>query len=229
MRPEPDAEPTASRYDLQFPFVALNNSYSIGDLEDVFGVSGAGNLFKPGTLTGSPPTFRQLSEGERPIRWTGTTSRRASAWRGRRAPSGGFLRTLTGETGDFVGARRLQPCRTRASDWPTSPAQVGEQSRRLAQRVPLSWRSATSARCRCCCATAAVSVPAISRRRPSYPYTRRRHRRHHDLQPRPARAARAIPGRRACTRALGQHMAFEVRYVGARSDGNWRDTTTTTS
>ena len=42
------------RYELQFPFVALNNSYSIGDYNDVFGVSGAGNLFKPGTLDRQP-------------------------------------------------------------------------------------------------------------------------------------------------------------------------------
>ena len=28
---------------------------------------------------------------------------------------GGFSRTLTGEPGDFVGSRRLQPIRTRAT------------------------------------------------------------------------------------------------------------------
>ena len=31
-----------ARYDLSFPFVALNNSYSIGELDDVYGVSGVG-------------------------------------------------------------------------------------------------------------------------------------------------------------------------------------------
>jgi hypothetical protein len=31
-----------ARYDLTFPFISLNNSYSIGDLADVFGVSGEG-------------------------------------------------------------------------------------------------------------------------------------------------------------------------------------------
>ena len=36
------------RYELQFPFVARNNSYSIGDIDDVYGVSGVGNLFQPG-------------------------------------------------------------------------------------------------------------------------------------------------------------------------------------
>ena len=49
MRPELDGELRRCATNCTFPFVALNNSYSIGDLDDVFGVSGAGNLFKPGT------------------------------------------------------------------------------------------------------------------------------------------------------------------------------------
>ena len=69
------------RYDLQMPFVALNNSYSIGDFDDVFGVSGAGNLFKPGTMTGTPPTFRQLGEGRAAVP-DGLEQRRAERRRG---------------------------------------------------------------------------------------------------------------------------------------------------
>jgi hypothetical protein len=91
------------RYDLQFPFVAKNNSYSIGDYDDVFGVSGTGNVFKPGTLPGQPPTFRQLSENERayPMDWNNVAPSIGVAW----TPSaaGGFLRGLTGsEPGNFV-------------------------------------------------------------------------------------------------------------------------------
>jgi len=40
------------RWEVQFPFVALNDVYSQVSFEDLFGVSGPGNLFKPGTLTG---------------------------------------------------------------------------------------------------------------------------------------------------------------------------------
>lgn len=40
------------------PFVTTSDNYSyVSDFNDVFGVSGAGNLFKPGTLTGKVPTF----------------------------------------------------------------------------------------------------------------------------------------------------------------------------
>jgi len=91
-----------ARYDLSFPFVALNNSYSIGDLDDVYGVSGTGNLFKPGTLAGTPPTFRTLKKGERayPMDWNNISPSVGLAW----TPSvkGGPLRKLTGNTGDFV-------------------------------------------------------------------------------------------------------------------------------
>jgi hypothetical protein len=92
-----------ARYDLTFPFVALNNSYSIGDLDDVYGVSGVGNLFKPGTLTGTAPTFRQLAEGERayPMDWNNFAPSIGFAWTPR--AKGGFWRTLTGSTvGQFA-------------------------------------------------------------------------------------------------------------------------------
>lgn len=89
-----------ARYDLSFPFVALNNSYSIGELADVFGVSGTGNLFKPGTLAGTPPTFRQLEKGERayPMDWNNISPSVGMAWTPR--AQGGLLRKLTGS--DFV-------------------------------------------------------------------------------------------------------------------------------
>jgi hypothetical protein len=92
-----------ARYDLTFPFIALNNSYSIGALEDVYGVSGLGNIFKPGTLTGAPPTFRTLKEGERayPMDWNNISPSVGFAW----TPhfENGFLGKLSGRNpGDFV-------------------------------------------------------------------------------------------------------------------------------
>ena len=43
------------RYVLQTPFYPTNNSYSTATLEDVWGVSGVDNIFKPGVLTGRKP------------------------------------------------------------------------------------------------------------------------------------------------------------------------------
>src|SRR5262249_46678252 len=53
------------RWEVQFPFTSLNNSYSTTTIADLFGVSGVGNLFKPGTLTGKVPEFVQFKEGDR--------------------------------------------------------------------------------------------------------------------------------------------------------------------
>ena len=63
------------RYDVQMPFYAQNNSYSTATLDDVFGVTGVGsgfepgstvtdlgNLFKPGMLQGTPTTFKHARE-----------------------------------------------------------------------------------------------------------------------------------------------------------------------
>jgi hypothetical protein len=62
------------RYALQKPFYSLNNSYSMATLADMFGLSGVGsnfvpgstvnnlgNLFKPG-VNGSPTTYQQLTQ-----------------------------------------------------------------------------------------------------------------------------------------------------------------------
>jgi hypothetical protein len=64
------------RYDVQMPFFSLNDSYSMATVEDIFGVTGPGagfvpgstvdnlgNLFKPGVLQGSPTTVKAFPKG----------------------------------------------------------------------------------------------------------------------------------------------------------------------
>jgi hypothetical protein len=54
------------RWEVQGPFQPLNDSLSrIESFDQIFGESGAGNLFKPGTLTGTPTRFVQFSQGEK--------------------------------------------------------------------------------------------------------------------------------------------------------------------
>jgi hypothetical protein len=61
------------RYELQFPFYPLNNSYSTATLESLCGVSGvnsrsdveqACNLFQPGNMPGVTPEYINFGEGE---------------------------------------------------------------------------------------------------------------------------------------------------------------------
>jgi hypothetical protein len=49
------------RYEYQFPFVNLNGTYSYVGLDSIWGVSGIGHLFQPGTLTGVQPSFKAIT------------------------------------------------------------------------------------------------------------------------------------------------------------------------
>jgi hypothetical protein len=90
------------RWEVQGPFIPTNNTYSFSTIESVYGESGFGNIFKPGTLTGSPTVFSKLESG-------------ASIWhtdKNNIAPSigvawqpnwgKGFLRPIFGDAGQTV-------------------------------------------------------------------------------------------------------------------------------
>jgi carboxypeptidase family protein/TonB-dependent receptor-like protein len=51
------------RWEVQRPFVVDNSSYTTATLDDIWGVSGPGNLFKPGVMTGRPTQFIQMKDG----------------------------------------------------------------------------------------------------------------------------------------------------------------------
>jgi hypothetical protein len=207
------------RYDLTYPFVSLNNSYSTGSLEDVFGRSGVGNLFKPGVLTGRIPEFRQLAEGERtyPMDWNNVAPSIGMAW----TPSakGGFLRRVTGETGDFAiraGYNRSftrQGLRDFAGEIDDNPGIELEAYRTATNGnlgpLPLLFRDTSRL------------TPGDFAATPVYPF-------------------RDVVGgditifspdlvvplsdtwQAGVTRGLGRNMSIEARYLGARSTGNWR-------
>jgi hypothetical protein len=90
------------RWAVQMPFTALNNVYSFGSVEDVWGVSGVDNLFRPGTLTGRTPAYQQFSRGTQPynIDWNNVAPSLGFAWTP--GVNGGFLKRMIGEDGDTV-------------------------------------------------------------------------------------------------------------------------------
>lgn len=207
------------RYDLTFPFVALNNSYSIGDIEDIFGRSGVGNLFKPGTLTGQVSEFRQLGKGERayPMDWNNVAPSIGMAW----TPSArdGFLRRLTGVTGDTsirVGYNRSYT-RLGLSDF---TGEVGDNPGVLLEAFRTSTNGNLGA-LPLLMRDRGRLVPADFSRTPVFPF-------------------REVVGgditifspdlvvpysdswQAGITRALGRTMSIEARYLGARSRDNWR-------
>ncbi len=52
------------RYEVQAPIVTQNNAVTFTPFEQIFGVSGEGNLFAPGKLTGKPTEFNILPAGQ---------------------------------------------------------------------------------------------------------------------------------------------------------------------
>lgn len=90
------------RWEVQGPFQSLNNTLTQVGYAGLFGESGLGNVFKPGTLTGSPSTYTRFTKG----------SKTHNTDYGAFAPSVGFtwspnfksgiLHRLAGESGQTV-------------------------------------------------------------------------------------------------------------------------------
>jgi hypothetical protein len=87
------------RLEAQLPFTALNDVYSQTSFAELFGVSGQGNLFQPGNLSGSKAQYTQYAGGTRAYNtdYTNFAPSLGFAWQ----PSfkGGFLGRLFGEGG----------------------------------------------------------------------------------------------------------------------------------
>ena len=90
------------RYELQLPFVSRNGSYSTATIADIWGVSGVGNLFKPGTLAGAKPQYQNLTANTQPYKtdWNNVAPSLGLTWRPT-AEKGLFWKIL-GSDGDTV-------------------------------------------------------------------------------------------------------------------------------
>jgi hypothetical protein len=90
------------RYEVQYPFTAASNVFSQVTFEDLFGESGPGNLFKPGTLAGRPSQYTAFAPGVHTskIDYNNFAPSIGIAW----SPNwkGGFLSRILGEGGQTV-------------------------------------------------------------------------------------------------------------------------------
>lgn len=103
------------RYDVELPFTALNNSYSMATIADVFGVTGPGsgfvpgsnvtglgNLYKPGVFEGSPTTYKMLEKNSKPYQtdWDNLAPSIGAAWTV--GAERGLWHAILGSPGDSV-------------------------------------------------------------------------------------------------------------------------------
>ena len=109
--------------------------YSTGALEDVWGVSGVGNLFKPGVLPGARPQFVQYDDRRGGVQApTGTTSRRTSASPGVRLRGSGWRQSA--RQGRRHGAPgRVLTRRSTGAACPTTPASSAPTPARRSRRT----------------------------------------------------------------------------------------------
>ncbi len=83
------------RWDRQNPIANLDNLYTRPGYAGVWGVSGVGHLFQPGTLTGSVPVFSLVGDSQGFDPGAGRLS--PSVGFAYRVPKGGFMKWLTGD------------------------------------------------------------------------------------------------------------------------------------
>src|SRR5262249_3821816 len=90
------------RWEVQGSFIPLNSSYSTVSPDDLWGVSGPGNLFKPGTLPGRVTQFVQFKEGDKSYDtdYKNFAPSFGFAW----SPNAkyGWLKRIAGESGQTV-------------------------------------------------------------------------------------------------------------------------------
>jgi outer membrane receptor protein involved in Fe transport len=212
------------RYDVQLPFYPLNSLYSVADIQNICGRSGAAsdnscNLFQAGVMPGVSPTFSQYTEGTRAynVDYNNFSPTAGAAWTpGQRA---GVLGKLMGAEGDFV----IRAGYSRAFSRPglndftglfnSNPGIVitVNQSDDLGNLAPFPLLLRDQAR---------LGPPAFPNK-PVYPMT--------DVVTEDIRGfdpniqvPYADSWSAGVQRGVGKNMAVEIRYVGTRAKDQWR-------
>ncbi|MCI0665019.1 MAG: TonB-dependent receptor, partial [Acidobacteria bacterium] len=90
------------RWEVQGPFTTQNNSYTTATVEDLWGVSGPGNLFKPGIMTGRPTQFVQYTEGTGAYKTDYKNFAPSFGFAWSPGASSGWLKRVLGEGGQTV-------------------------------------------------------------------------------------------------------------------------------
>lgn len=209
------------RYDVQFPFLSTNSSYSTATVADVCGLSGVNNsgtcnLFQPGVQPGKHPEFQNLKKGQHAYNTDGNNiaPNLGFAWSPQARPA--FLGRLMGDDfvlrggysraysrngmGDFTGVYNANPGVRITVTRNESNGNLGT--------LPVLFRDDTR-----------LAPPAFAET-PVYPMT--------DVVSQDIRIFNPdiqVPWADSWSvgvqRAVSKNMAVEARYVGSRSRDAW--------
>jgi carboxypeptidase family protein len=206
------------RWDRQSPPVNLNNVYSRPGYAGVWGVSGIGNLFKPGTLAGSVPTYNATSPGEQgyAIRNRQFSPSIGLAWQ---VPTGdGALKWILGKNAVIRAGYAINTIREDAS---TFAVWGGNQGRTLTLNVdptnfPQNFGPAGSVLFRGALPSRTASSP-----QPVYPLAISAGNSVADFSPN-LRTGYVQSWDLGIQRQLTRDTVLEVRYVGNHGTDLWR-------
>jgi hypothetical protein len=209
---------------VQLPFYALNSLYSYATIDDLCGVSGKKsdntcNLFQPGVMPGTKPTFKQLNSGTNvyDTDYNNIAPSVGFAWTpGKRT---GVLGSVMGTEGDIVvrGGYTRSFSRAGLNDF-TSIFNANPGIRIVVNRdeatgnlgaVPLLLRD-----------TARLTQPSFPAT-PVYPMTDVITQDVSIIDPH-IRVPSADSYSIGVQRSVSKNMALEVRYVGTRGRDSWR-------
>ncbi len=220
------------RYEVQTPFSASNSNFSTASIDAAFGVSGLAsgcdpsrvtvsscNIFKPGTMSGSKPTFSQLKEGVKAYNSDMNNIAPSIGFNWVPSASDGFWRKVLGEPGDSSIRGGLSRSYSRAgmTDF-TTPFGANPGLQITADRsaglgnlgaLPLLLRNATS-----------LGAPSFAEK-PIYPMSDVVTQDVNTFDPN-IKTPYSDSWSLGFQRAVGKNMGFELRYVGTRSRDLWR-------
>jgi hypothetical protein len=206
------------RYVLQLPLYPNNNSYSTATVADIWGISGEGNLFKPGVVNGKRPEFSQYKKGQHAYKtdWNNFAPSLGVTWRPN--VDRGILRALLGEEPVLRAGFSMAYSRNGMSDFTDVFGQNpgiqidASRSQTLGNlgAPPLFLRD-----------PGRLGPPSVQDK-PEYPM---RDVINEDIQifdPN-LKIPYSMSWSAGVQRQLGRSMAFEARYVGTRGKALWTD------
>ncbi len=219
-RPRPDLTLTGGlRWELQFPFETTVSTWARPDQwTDIYGVTGADSMFKPGTMTGRTPLIAQFEVGDPAFQtdWNNVAPSVGAAWRphiGQR-----WLRAVLGSDPVFRGGYSLAYTRYGTYEFASMFGSNPGSTRNMTRSVPLG-NLGTDGLPVLLSQTSRLQPPPTPAP-PTYPFS-----------PEAGEAMGVMAGNLTVPyahqyslgwqRELGKAWAVEVRYVGNRFTGGW--------
>jgi hypothetical protein len=211
------------RYELQFPFKPDNSSYSRPqDWRMVYGVTGEGNLFKPGTMTGTAPLLVNYTKGSSSYKTdiNNIAPSIGAAWRPTLKPS--ILTWILSADPVIRGGYSISYSRV-GTDWFTGTYGTNPGRSRTATR------SVTTG-CNGACLLGFDGFPVLLRETnrlwpgtfpdaPTYPFSPAVNESLDEYHPN-TRVPSTLQWSLGWQRELGKSTALEVRYVGNSNRGS---------